>query len=54
MNVDDFLEWLNTMEKIFEFHDPPEHKKNKISSLEAKEKCFLLVGKLEEAKGKRR
>ena len=27
MNDDDFLDWLNTVENVFEYYDPPEHKK---------------------------
>ena len=32
-NVDDFFDWLNTIEKAFEFHEPSEHKKVKLITL---------------------
>ena len=32
-NVDDFPEWLNTIERVFEFHEPPETKKVKLVAI---------------------
>lgn len=38
MNVDDFLDWLNTMEHVFEYCEPPEHTKLKLVS-----KCTRIL-----------
>ena len=40
-NVDDFLYWLNTVEWVSEFHDPPEHKKLKLVVLKLKKNAFF-------------
>ena len=33
INVDDFIDWLNIVERIFDFHEPPEQKKVKLVAL---------------------
>ena len=33
MRDDDFLDWLNTVESVFEYCDPPEHKKVKLVAI---------------------
>ena len=33
MHADDFLDWLNTVESIFEYYDPPEHKEVKLVTI---------------------
>lgn len=34
MDVDDFLDWLNTMEYAFGYYESPEHKKVKLATIE--------------------
>ena len=33
LNVDDFLDWMNKMEMVFECHGPPEEKKVKLVAI---------------------
>lgn len=33
MHLDDFLDWLSTMKRIFEYYDPLEHKKVKLVAI---------------------
>ena len=33
MHADDFLDWLNTVERVFEYCDPPERKKVKLVAI---------------------
>ena len=42
MQPDDFLDWLNTVERMFEYCDLLEHKKVKLVA-----KCLILVGELD-------
>ena len=33
MHVDDFLDWINIVERVFEYCDPSEHKKVKLLTI---------------------
>ena len=33
MHADDFLDWLNTVERVFEYYDPPERQKVKLMAI---------------------
>ena len=33
MHADDFLDWLNTVERVFEYCDPPERQKVKLVAI---------------------
>ena len=33
MHADDFLDWLNIVERVFEYYDPPERKKVKLVAI---------------------
>ena len=47
MDADEFWDWLNMVEHVFEYYDPNEHKKVKLVTIKM-HKNFQLVGKLEE------
>ena len=42
LDPDEFLEWLQTVERVFKYKDVPQDKKVKLL---AKEVCFLVDGK---------
>ena len=54
MHPDEFLEWLNTVERVFEFFDPLKHKKVKIVAVKLHKNASFWWEDLEEAAGKRR
>ena len=33
MHADEFLDWLNTVERVFEYYDPPERQKVKLVAI---------------------
>ena len=50
LHADDFLDWLNTVERVFEYCDPPEGQKVKVKLVAIKmRKNAFLVGKFKEA-----
>ena len=56
-NVDDFLEWLNMMERVFEFQEPPKAKKVKLVAIKLKRRAAFWwenLKKLREREGKRK
>uniref|UniRef100_A0A2N9EJL2 Integrase catalytic domain-containing protein n=1 Tax=Fagus sylvatica TaxID=28930 RepID=A0A2N9EJL2_FAGSY len=48
MQPDDFIDWLTTVERIFNFKDVPENRKVKSCCHQAKETCFNLELSVEE------
>lgn len=55
--MDDFLEWLNTVERVFEFHEPPEAKKVKLVAIKLRRNASFWwenLKKLREREGKRK
>ena len=44
MHVDDFLDWINTMERVFEYCDPHEQKMVKLVAIKMfKNASFLWI-----------
>ena len=41
MNVDDFLDWLNKVERVFKYCDPLEHKRVKLVALKIRKNAYF-------------
>ena len=41
MHANDFLDWLNTVERVFEYCDPPEHKKVKLVAIKMHKNAYF-------------
>ena len=41
MQADEFLDWLNTMDGIFEYHEALEHKKVKFVAIKLKKQASI-------------
>ena len=54
MHADDFLDWLNTVECVFEYYDPPERQNGEVGGYQDAQECFFLVGKFKETTSERR
>ena len=55
--MDDFLEWLNMVERVFEFHEPPKAKKVKLVAIKLRRNAYFWwenLKKLREMEGKRK
>ena len=57
VNLGDFLEWLNIVERVLEFHEPPEAKKVKLVAIKLRRNTSFWwenLKKLREREGKRK
>ena len=48
MDANEFLDWLNMVEHVFEYYDPPEHEKSEIGGYQDVQECFHFMEKVEE------
>ena len=48
MDAGEFLDWLNMVEHVFMYYDPPQREKSEVGGYQAVQECFHLVEKLEE------
>ena len=53
MHANDFLDWLNIVECVFEYCDSPERQKVKLVAIKMRKNAFFLVGKFKVATSKR-
>ena len=51
INVDEFIDWLNMVEKMFEFHEPPEQKKVKLVTLKLRWNAVRIKSALRGRRG---
>ena len=52
MQPEEFIDWLNTVERVFDYKDVPEDRK--VSGYQIEETCFNLVGTSQETTSSRR
>ena len=52
MNVDDFIDWLNTVERVFNFHDPSKHKKVNLMAIKLRRHTPFWWANLKKQKGR--
>ena len=53
-NVNDFLDWIIMVERVFEFHDPLEQKKVKLMALKLRKNTFFWWENLKKQREKER
>ena len=53
MHADDFLDWLNTVERVFEYYDPPERQKVKLVAIKMNKNASFWWEKFKEATSER-